>query len=137
MKTVIAVSTAAMVLGGLLAAAGVSAQYVDVPCGHLFLDLPPRYIISEVTCLKGKVVYQGERRANFVQNDLDGPECKVKIAHQLLRSEFTVKQKFCFLKAGDITFTHNSGARPYYFIEKGKFWKEAGSVTVTSLEHSK
>ncbi len=136
MKTLIAVSIAAMVLGGLLAPAGVNAQLVDIPCGHLFLLVPERYIITDAICLKGKVVYWEERRADFVQDSLDGPECKVKISHQLLRSEITVKQKFCFLKAGDITVTH-TGARPFYEIYKGKFWKEYGSVVVTSLDHSK
>ncbi len=136
MKTVIAVSTAAMVLGGLLLPASVNAQ-LDFPCHHLFLLLPKDCSITEVRCLKGRVVYQEGIRADFVQDDLDGPECQVTVRNDygLFRSEFTVKQKFCFLKAGDISMTHTGGARPVCDIYEGKFTNKSGSIIVKSFDH--
>ncbi len=146
MKSAVTVIIAVMVFSGLALPASVNAQFNL--CGELVLNVPSAYRITSVNCSQGLVNSQEEHTVVVRQSGLEGPECQISVDYVYWNpggnfcSKFTVHQKFCFLKGGDITVKHidcdGSNSRPVYTTKRGKATESiAGAIQVTSFDPPK
>ena len=136
MKTAITVLIAAMAFSGLALPASVNALN---ECHRLYLYMPPttNYYFSYAFCGNGVLLESTPDMVIVGQSSLEGPLCTIEVAaygrtRDQFHSKFDVHQDFCFLKAGDITVSHQGGSRPVYTITKGS-WSDnrEGKIQVT------